>query len=322
MSSNASFVPARSAWRRVAAGIAAALLFGVGVLHVIWMWTAWPAVSRTELAAAVAGATEFPSPLACLVVAALLLLATAFVLGLGGTRWIARVARVVVVVVMLGRGVGGVLFAVFLPTGVHPFDELSLVAYSPLCVLIGVLIVVGWWGTFRQPRQVRNVHERRIAANGEEVRRMLDTLGTEGDLMWRTDLVPAMVMSDGPRVGSSGGHGLVRYHVTAFQPGERIEYTLDEGLGLAGTHTFTVSSGEPTVIRHEIRGELSGVMRWAWGPIVEPTHDGVIEDVFDHVERVCTGEAHRRVRTPGWFRALARPAARAEAKRGGAVVRP
>lgn len=200
-----------------------------------------------------------------------------------------------------------------------PWRRVAATVAAVLLLGVGILLAA-----FRQPREVRNVHERTIAAGGAEVGRMLDTLGTEGDLMWRTDLVPAMVMSDGPRVGSSGGHGLVRYHVTAFEPGRRIEYTMEDGLGLAGTHTFTVSpgEGESTRIRHEIRGRLSGAMRWAWGTIVEPTHDGVIEDVFDHVERVCTGEAHRVMRTPGWFRALARPAARAEAKRGGTFVRP
>lgn len=322
MSSYASFAPARPVPRRLAAGVASALLVGVGVLHVVWMWSSWPAPSRSALAAAVAGTTEFPGPLACLLVAVLVFLAAAFVGGLGGTRWIARVARVVVVVVLLGRGVGGILAALFFPTGIDPFDRLSLVAYSPLCLLIAALAVVGWWGSFRQPRRVRNVHERRIARGGDHARGMLDTLGTKDDLMWRTDLVPAMVMSDGPRIGSAGGHGSIRYRVTAFQPGERIEYTFADGLGLAGTHTFTVSGGASPMLRHEIRGELSGVMRWAWGPIIEPMHDGVIEDIFDHVETVCTGEAHRVMRTPGWLRAFARVASRREARRRGTLVRP
>lgn len=141
---------------------------------------------------------------------------------------------------------------------------------------------------------VRNVHERRIPVPPERLGPLLDRVGGPDDRLWPSPQWGAMVL-DGPvAVGAAGGHGPIRYRVTGYEPGRRVEFTADPGIGLEGTHTFTVEpdGGSGSVLRHVIEGRLSGSMVLAWPLVVRWIHDAVLEDLMDRAEAVVgTGPA-------------------------------
>ncbi|MEU6701822.1 DUF2867 domain-containing protein [Pseudonocardia sp. NPDC046786] len=142
--------------------------------------------------------------------------------------------------------------------------------------------------------RIRNVHERVIAAPVERVGALLDRLGGPDDVLWPPEW-PPMVL-DGPVApGAAGGHGGLRYRVTGHVPGRRIVFTVDPDQGLRGDHTFTAEpagSGR-TVLRHEIGGRATGVMRLLWPVAVRPAHDAVVERILDHAA-TAAGDPPRR----------------------------
>ena len=164
---------------------------------------------------------------------------------------------------------------------------------------------------------VRNVHVRELEAPASEAGALMDTLGGPDDALWPGPEWGAMELDRPLRVGSGGGHGPIRYHVTGYEPGRRLECTLDPGTGLAGTHTFTVEPLGPDRcrIRHEIDGRAGGVMRLSWPLAVRWLHDAVLEDLFDRAERALGTGPERPARWSPWVRALrpiaGRPRARA-----------
>lgn len=163
---------------------------------------------------------------------------------------------------------------------------------------------------------VVNVHERRLPVPADEVGRLLDRLGGPEDPLWPTPTWVRMVL-DGPvAVGAAGGHGPIRYRVTCHEPGRRVEFTFDPGVGLVGTHTCSVRPTSPTtsVLRHVIDAETSGRMRGLWPLVVRPLHDAVVEDLLDRAEAAVGTGPDRPARWSPWvvaLRALSAPRARA-----------
>jgi hypothetical protein len=129
-------------WRDIAGTAAAVLLAGIGILHLVWMVSPWPARSREELAKHVYGrGTTLPSAAACaavgtgLLAAAYCVLARAGIASDLGLQTLFRLGTWLLAGVLLLRGIAGPL----LNRGAGPtFARLNLVAYSPLCVTLGL----------------------------------------------------------------------------------------------------------------------------------------------------------------------------------------
>lgn len=148
-------------------------------------------------------------------------------------------------------------------------------------------------------RRVVNVHERHLAAGADEVGALLDTWGSPGDRLWRSALAEPTAFQRGLEIGSRGGHGPVRYRVVGHVPGRSVRVELEPGVGLRGHHGFEVRPLQDgrCLLRHELVATPYGTARLAWPLLIRPIHDGVVEDVFDHVERTLTGTAHRPMPT-------------------------
>lgn len=154
---------------------------------------------------------------------------------------------------------------------------------------------------------VTDIHTRTFAGDLDSIGAMLDTLAGPADNFWVTDLTPPMILDRGLAPGSRGGHGAVRYSVVEYIPRRSVTFRFDPSTGLNGTHRFSVESAPGGVtVTHELRAELSGAMRILWRPLVLPMHSGVIEDIFDHLERGATGIAHRQRPTGPALRWLSR----------------
>ncbi len=153
---------------------------------------------------------------------------------------------------------------------------------------------------------VHNVHERTLPVPAAEVGRLLDRMGAADDPLWP---VPAWVPMRFDRplgVGADGGHGPVRYHVTGYQPGRRVELTFHPRTGLTGTHTLEVEERGPhaCVLRHRLSARPAGRMRLLWPALVRVCHDTVLEHLLDNAERAVTGTVTHPVRYP-WRARLA-----------------
>jgi hypothetical protein len=167
----------------------------------------------------------------------------------------------------------------------------------------------------------RNVHERLVAAPIERVGPLLDRLGGPDDVLWPAPAWEPMVL-DGPvALGAAGGHGSIRYHVTGYEPGRKVEFAFAPGQGLHGGHTFSAEPAGPetTLLRHVADCRLSGVMALAWPLAIRWAHDAVVEELLDNAEHAVGRGPASPVRRSPWvrlLRMLESPRARAAAVPG------
>jgi len=125
--------------RGLTGGLTATVLVAIAALHVAWgLGSSFPFQSREELADSVVGTDEVPSSLACLAVAALLVLAATLVLGvLPLPKRLRTIALRVLTAVLMTRGVAGALgrTSTLSPGSDSPaFMRLDKRLYSPICL--------------------------------------------------------------------------------------------------------------------------------------------------------------------------------------------
>ncbi|GAA2361992.1 DUF2867 domain-containing protein [Streptomyces cuspidosporus] len=155
---------------------------------------------------------------------------------------------------------------------------------------------------------VRNVHERVIEAPAAAVGALLDRLSAADDPIFPTPAWPRMRL-DGPlAVGADGGHGPIRYRVTAYEPGRRVRFDTPPGGGLDGYHELTVAplGAERCRVRHVLECEVRGLLRLQWACAIRHIHDTMVEEIFDNIERAAAGGVARPVRWSPWVRLLHR----------------
>ncbi|MEU4620447.1 DUF2867 domain-containing protein [Actinoplanes sp. NPDC023801] len=153
---------------------------------------------------------------------------------------------------------------------------------------------------------IDNIHERILATGIAEAGALLDRLGAPGDPLWPSPTWIPMRFDRPLAVGADGGHGPVRYHVTAYEPGRRVEFTFHPRIGLTGTHTAEILPHGPgsCVLRHRLVATSTGKMRLLWPALVRVCHDTVVEHLLDNAEHAVTGTVARPVRYP-WRARLA-----------------
>ncbi|MEU8976484.1 DUF2867 domain-containing protein [Streptomyces monashensis] len=155
---------------------------------------------------------------------------------------------------------------------------------------------------------VRNVHEHVIDAPAAAVGALLDRLSAADDPIFPTPAWPRMCL-DGPlAVGADGGHGRIRYHVTAYEPGRRVRFDTPPGGGLDGYHELTVAplDAERCRVRHVLECEARGLSRLQWACAIRHIHDTMIEEIFDNIERAAADSVARPMRWSPWVRLLHR----------------
>jgi hypothetical protein len=161
---------------------------------------------------------------------------------------------------------------------------------------------------------IRSVHERRLPAAAAEVGALLETLASDDDRLWPRDRWPAMrfdrpldarAPADPLRVGAYGGHGPIRYQVSAHEPGRRVVFAFSGGLD--GEHRFEVepAGAHAAVLRHVLQAHPSGWIRLAWPLALHQLHDALIEDALDRAELAFGGRPPARS-WPLWVRLLRR----------------
>jgi len=145
-----------------------------------------------------------------------------------------------------------------------------------------ICVVRGW-------RSALNIHERRLPVPPASVGELLESISGPDDRVWPWEQWPPMVLDRGLEIGSAGGHAIIRYEVSEYAPGRRVEFTFRPMAMLRvfrGRHYFEVlaDAGE-SIIRHTIDVRMDFRTWLVWKMLIEPIHDVVIEDLFDKVER-------------------------------------
>lgn len=95
-------------------------------------------------------------------------------------------------------------------------------------------------------------------------------------------------------LGSRGGHGPIRYHVTSYAPGAEVRFTMGPGQGFTGWHRLAIERGDrPDTVRwtHELVLDQVGPLVRA---VVVPLHDQLIEDLLDAATAEMAGVPLRR----------------------------
>jgi hypothetical protein len=135
--------------------------------------------------------------------------------------------------------------------------------------------------------RVVNIHKRQLFQEINEVANLFDTLATDNDAIWPYENWPAIRFKDGLKVGSKGGHGIIRYKIIDFKKGERIIFEFTDPKGFSGTHQLFLKalSEKETEIIHEIRMQtttLRATVLWVF--VIRWLHDALIEEAFDKIE--------------------------------------
>ncbi len=102
--------------------------------------------------------------------------------------------------------------------------------------------------------RVRNIHRRTIKHPKQKVSELFKTLATTNDLIWPNENWPAIRFKDGLKIGSYGGHGVIRYTIIDLKNGEHIKFQFVRPIGFNGTHQLDVMSIDDysTEISHKI----------------------------------------------------------------------
>lgn len=153
---------------------------------------------------------------------------------------------------------------------------------------------------------VRDVHTRTFPAPARTVGALIDRLGDPDDPIFPTPAWSPMRFDRPLSVGADGGHGPVRYRVTAHHPGRHIRFDFTDGTD--GFHEITVHPLGPDRCRveHLLAAEMRGARLLLWYAAVRAAHRTVVEEVLDNIERIVTGTVRAPVRTPRRARLLNR----------------
>ncbi|MFI9050759.1 DUF2867 domain-containing protein [Streptomyces sp. NPDC053427] len=143
-------------------------------------------------------------------------------------------------------------------------------------------------------RTVRDVHARTVAAPADVVGALIDRVGGDRDPLFPVPAWPPMRFDRPLAVGADGGHGFVRYRVTAYEPGRRIRF--DFTPGPSGFHEVSVHPLGPDSCRveHVLEGRHRVGQRLLWYAAIKAVHGTVVEELLDNIELAATGG----VRTP------------------------
>lgn len=155
-------------------------------------------------------------------------------------------------------------------------------------------------------RTVRNIHERIFDAPAAAVGALIDRLSAPDDPVFPSPAWPPMAFDRPLQVGAAGGHGPVRYAVTAYEPGRHVRFGFtppDDGF-----HEITVEplDGGRCRLRHVLESRMGPADRLMWALAIRWVHDTVVEEVFDNAELVATGAVARPVRRSPLVRLLQR----------------
>jgi hypothetical protein len=151
---------------------------------------------------------------------------------------------------------------------------------------------------------VLNVHCVVLPVPKERAGALIDTLGSDHDVLWPRERWPPMRIEGPLRLGAKGQHGPVTYSVEDYVPSTRVTFRFHQPAGFVGTHTFEVF---PDVggcrLEHRVEITPKGLSRLGWPLIFGPLHDALAEDAVTRAI-LATGGAPQPKTWSFWVRLL------------------
>ncbi|MEU9122243.1 DUF2867 domain-containing protein [Streptomyces sp. NPDC048506] len=144
-------------------------------------------------------------------------------------------------------------------------------------------------------RTVRDVHVRTVPAPAETVGALLDRLGGDHDPLFPSPVWPPMAFDRPLGVGADGGHGFIRYRVSAHEPGRRVRFDFTDG---NGWHEVEVQPLGPDRCRveHRLESRQPLARQLLWTLALGAVHGTVVEEILDNIERAAVGRVAAPVR--------------------------
>jgi hypothetical protein len=151
-----------------------------------------------------------------------------------------------------------------------------------------------------------NMQRRIIAAPVTVLGDLQNRLAGPDDPLWPSDQWEPLRLDRRLGVGATGGHGQIKYTVTAYEPGLRVRFEFPPGAPLNGYHELWVRAIDParSEMVHILVARTRGPMRLLWPLAVRWTHQALIAELLDNAERAATGTVRRPARRSPWVRVL------------------
>ncbi|MCK7624780.1 DUF2867 domain-containing protein [Streptomyces sp. RS10V-4] len=147
-------------------------------------------------------------------------------------------------------------------------------------------------------RLVRVARSRTVHAPAEAVGAPLDRPSGASDPLFPGPAWPPLRFDRPLGIGADGGHGPLRYPVSAYEPGRRIRFAFTPGPSgrSAGHHEPTAHplGSDGCRLTHVPEARLPFARRLAWHLAARAVHLAVVGELFDNAERAATG----RLRAP------------------------
>jgi len=158
---------------------------------------------------------------------------------------------------------------------------------------------------------ILNVYERTYPVDPARLGDLLDRVADRNSPLWPPSW-PPMILDRPLSVGARGGHGPIRYHCTAYEPGHLAEFTFNLPI-FKGTHTFEVLDN---TLRHTIHAQPRGLGHVAWPLAIRHLHDACLEDLLDHAADSLGHPPAHRARWSPYVRFLRHVAPRPQRRSG------
>ncbi len=158
--------------------------------------------------------------------------------------------------------------------------------------------------------KILNLHERAFKTNPESAGALIDGLAGKEDRLWPGANWPPMRFDSPLQPGASGGHGPIRYHVSEYVPGRRVEFRFDRkgmAAGLDGRHYFEIiNRRDHLLLRHVVDAGCDFITWMKWHVMIGPMHDALLEDALDRAQTVLDKAPARSACWSPWVRLLRR----------------
>jgi hypothetical protein len=138
--------------------------------------------------------------------------------------------------------------------------------------------------------EVLNIHKRKFKKPIFDILEFLPTLSTKSDRIWPIENWPPIKFKNGLKIGSNGGHAMIKYEIIDYHPQSHIEFKFQKPTGFNGTHKFEIYklNSESFEIKHTLVMITSGMGTLSWLLAIRWLHDAILEDAFDKVENQLT----------------------------------
>jgi len=140
--------------------------------------------------------------------------------------------------------------------------------------------------------KVLNQHRRIVSQPKADVSKLIEKLASKEDKIWPYDKWSPMIFKDGLKVGSKGGHGIIRYSIIDYNPEQGISFQFTGPKGLDGIHEFNIEAlnAYSTEVCHTIDMKTHGITSIQWFVFIRWLHDALIEDALDNIENHFSDE--------------------------------